>query len=65
MNKYKKILLNGVPLKGGSGLFSQFQCVIFSPDDRELIRGGPERRRILHRARDRVRRSMEGVTAHV
>lgn len=43
--KQKKILLNGVPLKGGSGLFSQFQCVIFSPDDRELIRGGPERRR--------------------
>ncbi|MBQ6042314.1 MAG: DNA replication and repair protein RecF [Oscillospiraceae bacterium] len=43
--KQKKILLNGVPLKGGSGLFAQFQCVIFSPDDRELIRSGPERRR--------------------
>ena len=43
--RQKKILLNGVPLRGGSGLFSQFQCVIFSPDDRELIRGGPERRR--------------------
>ena len=43
--KQKKILLNGVPLKGGGGLFSQFQCVIFSPDDRELIRSGPEKRR--------------------
>ena len=43
--KQKKILRNGVPLKGGSGLFSQFQCVSFSPDDRELIRSGPERRR--------------------
>lgn len=43
--KQKKILLNGVPLAGASGLFSQFQCVIFSPDDRELIRGGPEKRR--------------------
>ena len=43
--KQKKILLNGVPLKGGSGLFSQFQCVSFSPDDRELIRSGPEKRR--------------------
>ena len=43
--RQKKILLNGVPLKGGSGLFSQFQCVIFSPDDRELIRSGPEKRR--------------------
>ncbi|MBR4200058.1 MAG: DNA replication/repair protein RecF, partial [Oscillospiraceae bacterium] len=43
--RQKKILLNGVPLKGGSGLFSQFQCVIFSPDDLELIRSGPEKRR--------------------
>ena len=43
--KQKKILLNGVPLKGGSGLFAQFQCVVFSPDDRELIRSGPEKRR--------------------
>lgn len=43
--RQKKILLNGVPLKGGSGLFSQFQCVVFSPDDRELIRSGPEKRR--------------------
>lgn len=43
--KQKKILLNGVPLKGGGGLFAQFQCVIFSPDDRELIRSGPEKRR--------------------
>ncbi len=43
--KQKKILLNHVPLKGGSGLFSQFQCIVFSPDDRELIRSGPEKRR--------------------
>ena len=43
--KQKKILLNHVPLKGGGGLFSQFQCVVFSPDDRELIRSGPEKRR--------------------
>lgn len=43
--KQKKILLNGVPLRGGSGLFAQFQCVSFSPDDRELIRSGPEKRR--------------------
>ncbi len=43
--KQKKILLNGVPLQGGSKLFAQFQCVIFSPDDREIVRGGPEKRR--------------------
>lgn len=43
--KQKKILLNGVPVQGGSRLFAAFQCVIFSPDDRELIRSGPEKRR--------------------
>ncbi len=43
--KQKKILLNGVPVQGGSRLFAAFQCVIFSPDDREIVRGGPERRR--------------------
>ncbi|MBR5372058.1 MAG: DNA replication and repair protein RecF [Oscillospiraceae bacterium] len=43
--KQKKILLNGVQLPGAAKLFSAFQCVIFSPDDRELIRQGPERRR--------------------
>lgn len=43
--RQKKILLNGVTTNGGSRLFAQFQCVIFSPDDREYIRGGPEKRR--------------------
>lgn len=43
--RQKKIWLNRVPMQGTSRLFSAFQCVIFSPDDRELIRGGPEKRR--------------------
>ncbi|MCQ2417091.1 MAG: DNA replication/repair protein RecF [Oscillospiraceae bacterium] len=43
--RQRKIMLNGVPMKGSGGLFSQFQCVVFSPDDRELIRSGPEKRR--------------------
>lgn len=43
--KQKKLLLNGVPLRGGSGLFAQFQCVVFSPDDRDLVCGMPEKRR--------------------
>jgi len=43
--KQKKILLNGVQLLGAAKLFSAFQCVVFSPDDRELLRQGPERRR--------------------
>ena len=45
--KQKKIFLNRVPIQGTSRLFSQFQCVIFSPDDRELIRSGPEKRRVF------------------
>ena len=43
--RQRKIWLNRVPVQGTSKLFSAFQCVIFSPDDRELIRGGPEKRR--------------------
>ena len=43
--RQKKILLNQVSLQGGSRLFAQFQCVVFSPDDREIVRGGPEKRR--------------------
>lgn len=45
--RQKKILFNQVPVVGGSKLFSQFQCVTFAPDDREYIRGGPEKRRAL------------------
>ncbi len=41
----KKILLNGVPVQGGAKLFSAFQCVVFSPDDRQIVCGGPEKRR--------------------
>lgn len=41
----KKMLLNGVPVPGGAMLFSAFQCVVFSPDDRQIVCGGPERRR--------------------
>lgn len=43
--RQRKIWLNRVPLQGTGKLFSAFQCVIFSPDDREYIRGGPEKRR--------------------
>ncbi len=43
--RQRKIWLNRVPVQGTGRLFSAFQCVIFSPDDREYIRGGPEKRR--------------------
>ena len=44
-SREKKITLNGVPLRGGSRLFQQFQCVVFTPDDTMLIKGLPDRRR--------------------
>ncbi|MGN1481261.1 DNA replication/repair protein RecF [Porcipelethomonas sp.] len=43
--KDKKIKLNGVPIKGTNGLFDSFKAVVFTPDDTELIKGGPEKRR--------------------
>lgn len=43
--KEKNIKLNGVPQKGTGGLFENFKCVVFTPDDIDIIRGGPERRR--------------------
>lgn len=43
--KDKKITLNGVAIKGTGALFENFKCVVFTPDDIDLIRGGPEKRR--------------------
>ncbi len=41
----KNIKLNGVSLKGTNGLFDSFKAVVFTPDDTELIKGNPEKRR--------------------
>lgn len=43
--KEKRISLNGVQIKGTGRLFESFKCVVFTPDDIDLIRGGPEKRR--------------------
>lgn len=43
--KEKKINLNGVEIKGTGMLFEKFKCVVFTPDDIDLIRGGPDKRR--------------------
>ena len=43
--KSKNIKLNGVPLKGTNELFNSFKAVIFTPDDIEIIKGSPEKRR--------------------
>ncbi len=43
--KNKKITLNGVSIKTLSNLFSNLKCVIFTPEDLELSKGSPEKRR--------------------
>lgn len=63
--KEKRVSLNGVPMKGTGGLFESFKCVVFTPDDIDLIRGGPDKRRsfadlcacqLRHKNLDTVRR---------
>lgn len=43
--KNKIITLNGVVQKNSSRLFENFKCIAFLPDDIELIRGTPDKRR--------------------
>ena len=70
--KEKLFQLNGVDLKGSSALFEQFKCIVFMPDDIELIKGSPEKRRsfidlcycqIQTSALDKLRR-LELITSH-
>ncbi|MBR6243604.1 MAG: DNA replication and repair protein RecF [Ruminococcus sp.] len=44
-NQQKNITLNGVPQKGTKALFDVFKCIAFIPDDTDIIKGSPERRR--------------------
>ena len=41
----KTIHLNGVKQKGSRALFDVFKCIAFIPDDTEIIKGSPEKRR--------------------
>lgn len=44
-NSGKIIELNGVKQKGTGSLFDVFKCIAFSPDDEDIVKGSPERRR--------------------
>ncbi|MGN1097368.1 MAG: DNA replication/repair protein RecF [Clostridia bacterium] len=49
--KQKKILLNEIELKKTSQLIGRFICVLFTPDEMNLVKGAPEvRRRFLDSA---------------
>lgn len=41
----KNIYLNGVKQKGSKALFDVFKCIVFIPDDVDIIKGSPEKRR--------------------
>lgn len=41
----KNIYLNGVRQKGTKPLFDAFKCIVFIPDDVDIIKGSPEKRR--------------------
>ena len=41
----KNIHLNGVKQKGTKSLFDVFKCIAFIPDDVDIIKGSPEKRR--------------------
>ncbi|MDO5560372.1 MAG: DNA replication and repair protein RecF [Oscillospiraceae bacterium] len=43
--KNKLITLNGVPQKNSGRLFEAFKCISFLPEDIDLIKGNPEKRR--------------------
>jgi DNA replication and repair protein RecF len=43
--KKRKITINGVDTEKTGGLFENFHCVAFSPNDVELVNGTPEKRR--------------------
>lgn len=44
-NSPKLIHLNGVKQKGTRALFDVFKCIAFIPDDVDIIKGSPEKRR--------------------
>ncbi len=44
-NNGKSFSLNGVKLKGSRAVFDVFKCIAFIPDDVDIIKGSPEKRR--------------------
>lgn len=44
-NANKVITLNGVKQKGSRAIFDVFKCIAFIPDDVDIIKGSPEKRR--------------------
>lgn len=44
-NTNKVITLNGVKQKGSRSVFDVFKCIAFIPDDVDIVKGSPEKRR--------------------
>ena len=41
----KSLHINGVKQKGTRALFDVFKCIVFTPDDVDIVKGSPEKRR--------------------
>lgn len=60
----KSCKLNGVKLKAPSKLFGNLECVVFTPEDLELSKGSPDKRRqFLDLSVSQIKRSYRSVTA--
>ncbi len=60
----KKILVNGVKKRSSAELAGKLCCVLFSPDDMELIRGGAAvRRRLMDQAISQLRPNYGAILA--
>lgn len=61
--KDKNCALNGVKLKAPSKLFGGLECVVFTPEDLELSKGSPDKRRqFLDLAAAQIKNSYKSVS---
>ncbi len=62
--KEKRITLNGVRLRSSSELLGKLLCVVFTPEDLELTKGSPDRRRdYLDRCISQIKPLYSGVVS--
>ena len=55
-NERKRIQVSGVPIRRMSELMGHVQCILFSPEDLQLVKGGPSlRRRFLDTSLSQLR----------
>ncbi len=62
--KEKDLFLNGVKVKTPSKLFGQLDCVVFTPEDLDISKGSPEKRRqFIDLCVSQIKNNYSGVCA--